>query len=120
VRHSGVLGWFESQRVARDNGLEVTGVVPLDGCARTRSRVSTRHWGVVGGFKCRSIPLLTWVLAESCMSAGPNLNRGVGRERSARGRGSRPWDTHSVAPVSRPLLVMMTECIRCLHHNQGR
>ena len=35
--------------------------------------------------------VLTWVLAESCMSAGPK----------------------SVAPVSRPETVMMTLCIRC-------
>ena len=35
--------------------------------------------------------VLTWVLAESCMSAGPK----------------------SVAPVSRPETAMTTECIRC-------
>ena len=42
--------------------------------------------------------VLTWVLAESCMSAGPK----------------------SVAPVSRPETVMIALCIRCSMKGRAR
>ena len=55
--------------------------------------------------------VLTWVLAEICMSV-----RRAGRVRGRRGTAERvlsPAGPKSVAPVSRPETIAIAECIRC-------
>ena len=78
MRNAGVLVWFDSQRVARDNGLEVTGVVAfnrLDLGAAMANKGGCKHWSTRAVYQGEGSRDSTSNahLAESCMSAGPNL-----------------------------------------------